>query len=156
MTRVALWIVGPPGAGKTTLARSFLGFDDGKGAALVLVQKPKWSIAFGGRVVAAGHYTGATFDGADTIGYSGGAAVLDYWLRELQPRAELTIFDGDRLSHKGALEFVRGHVDRVEVQHVTASPDVLAARYAARGWNPKPAWIKGRTTKAARFAELFT
>jgi hypothetical protein len=153
VSRVALWLVGPPAAGKTTLARSFLGFDDGRQNELVLVPKPKWTLFDFGRVVAAGHYTGATFDGADKVPYHGAREALEYWLRELQPRAELTIFDGDRFSNDAAVAYVSRYVDRVEVRYVDAAPDVLAARRAARNWDPNQAWVKGRVTKAQRFAE---
>jgi hypothetical protein len=50
---------------------------------------------------------------------------------------------------------VRRYVERVEVQHVTADEATLAARRAARVWAPSPAWLKGRATTAARFAEKF-
>lgn len=155
MERVALFVVGPPCAGKTTLVRSMLGFDDGRVRELVLVTSPKWTLAFGGRVVAAGHYRGETFDGADRVPYSGARAALEYWAGCLVHRAEITIFDGDRFADAGVVEFVRRHVSRVEVTHVTADEATLAARRAARGWAPNGAWLKGRVTKAARFAERF-
>lgn len=155
--RVALWIVGPPAAGKTTLARTFLGFGDRDGGVSKrgFIERPKWTTYDDGRVVAAGHYTGRTFDGADRVPYNGARAALAYWLRELHPKAELTIFDGDRFSNAGVIEFIKPHVDRVECRYVVASADVRAARIASRGWNPNPRWLQGRETKARRFAELF-
>jgi hypothetical protein len=149
--RVARWIVGPPAAGKTTQARLELGPLD----LVELIAKPKWTIARGGRVVAAGHYTGATFDGADMVPYSGARAALEYWRDNLAHNAELTIFDGDRFSHRAAVEFVRRFVDRVEVVYCGATDDVLAERRAARCWSPSLAWLKGRETKAKRFLGLF-
>jgi hypothetical protein len=154
--RRALWIVGPPAAGKTTAARTWLGFDAGLGGSVELVQKPKWSLAFNRRIVAAGHYTGETFDGADRVPYNGARDALAYWLRELQPRAELTIFDGDRFSNAGVLEFVKRYVDRVECQYVETPEHVRDERIGARGWNPDPRWVRGRETKARHFRELFT
>lgn len=148
MTR-ALFIVGPPAAGKTTLARELLG------AACTLTTKPKWTISASGLVCAAGHYTGDVFDGADRVGYSQVSESLVYWADHLQPRVELSIFDGDRFSFEAAVDFVRAGVDECRCIHVTASAETLAARRAARGWNPDPTWLKGRTTKAERFARLF-
>jgi len=53
----AVFVIGPPGVGKTTAIRPML--DEGS----TLIDKPKWTV--GPHVVAPGHYTGKTFDGAD-------------------------------------------------------------------------------------------
>jgi len=155
MKRTAYFIVGPPCAGKTTIARALLGFDDGKERTLVLIPKPKWTIFNSGRVVAAGHYTGATFDGADMVPYNGAKKALDYWLLHLRQKAELTIFDGDRFSNAPTINFLRPYVDCIEVEYITTSPNVLEKRRKARDWNPNPSWLKGRATKAQRFFDLY-
>ncbi len=143
----ALFIVGPPAAGKTTLARQLLG------DVTHLVAKPKWTI--GDRVCAAGHYTGDTFDGADRVGYNQVADTLGYWRDNIAPTAKLTIFDGDRFSYVGAVKYVAQHCKRVCCVFVDADEWVLAPRRAARNWAPDPTWLKGRETKAARFYFLF-
>jgi len=156
MIRVALWIVGPPAAGKTTLARTLLSFDACSVLGTVkLIERPKWTVCLDGLAVGAGHYTGHTFDGADRVPYNGVRPALEYWLDHLRERAALTVFDGDRFSHRSAVDFVRPHVDRVEVRYIDATPDELEARRTARGWAANPQWLKGRETKAKRFAELF-
>ena len=152
--RVSLFIVGAPTAGKTTLARALLGFQDGH-ANVQLVPKPKWSIANGGRIVAAGHYTGGTFDGADRVGYSQVMPTLEYWSKAWQQPDLITIFDGDRFSHAKALEYVRLHSDRVVCVRVRVSLEVQDERIKARGWNPNPTWLVGRSTKSRRFFGLF-
>lgn len=158
-----LFLVGPPGSGKSTLMRAFLGMRSGGELPLgsYLVPKPKWTVVQGDgvRVAAAGHYTGATFDGADTVAYNGVAGCLAYWDAHLQQitttRVDpltVTIFDGDRFSHEKVAAWckVRG---RVLALHLGAPQDVLDARRAERGSKQNPSWMAGRVTKAARFAE---
>lgn len=143
----AVWIVGEPGVGKTTLVRALLGRDPS------LVPKPKWTIGKNGAVCAAGHYTGGTFDGADTIPYNGVSDVLGYWEANLR-ETPLTLFDGDRTSNAGVAERVSASAI-VGCVYLTAAPDVVAARRAARGSRQNASWVKGRATKSARFFGLF-
>jgi len=145
---VALWLVGAPGVGKTAVARSILGMY----GAYTLHPSPKWTIGDG--VVAAGHYTGSAFDGADTVPYSGAKAALDYWRAHLLQSARLTIFDGDRFSDAGCFERVLATDVSVRIVLLTASEDVLGARRSMRGSTQSVTWMKGRATKAARFARL--
>lgn len=116
-----------------------------------LVPKPKWTVT--PEVAAAGHYTGDTFDGADTVGYGDVVKTLEWWRANI--RVPLTIFDGDRFSHASALEAVRLVVPDVRCVHLTLPEAELAVRRAARGSNQNAAWMKGRVTKAQRFAETF-
>lgn len=141
-----MFVVGPPGVCKTTLVRRLLGPLEG----LELHPKPKWTVR-PGELCAAGHYTGGTFDGADTVPYNGVEAALEYWgtiLRDLP----LTIFDGDRFSHPKALAVVLSTM-QARVVHLTAPPEILAERRARRGSNQNAAWMAGRATKAKRFAQ---
>jgi hypothetical protein len=141
----ALWIVGEPGLGKTTLARRLLPAEP------QLVAKPKWTTGPG--IALAGHYTGATFDGADTVGYSGVSAALDFWEGYLRPRVDLTVFDGDRFSYPGALERVRAAGAECLCFLLYAPPEVGAERRAARGSAQNASWVRGRATKSERFAD---
>lgn len=150
MTHTAVFIVGAPAAGKTTLARKLLGPLD----RCTLIEKPKWTLSFD-HVCAAGHYTGDTFDGADRVGYNQVKPTLGYWQRELAGKARLTIFDGDRFSFESAIDFVAQFCSRVCCVYVLSEPAVLEARRAERGWAPNPRWLKGRQTKARYFMGLF-
>jgi hypothetical protein len=145
---LVLFLLGSPGVGKTSLARRLLGMDRGREP--TLLWRPKWS--FTDTVCAAGHYKGELFDGADTIPYNGAKEVLEWWSRAFLTWP-LTVFDGDRMSTKGTLEFL----DRFNVQRyailLQASPLDLIARRLERGSKQNPAWIKGRETKSERFAE---
>jgi GTPase SAR1 family protein len=153
--RIAVFVVGPPGAGKTTIVRGLLArcFPSP-----VLHASPKWTLApdlfHDHGVCLAGHYTGATFDGADTVPYNGVAAALDYWRDKLLEHYRVTIFDGDRFSHASALATVRKHA-HAKVFHVDADAETLTKYRAARGSNQATAWMKGRETKALKFAREF-
>lgn len=152
--RCVLFVVGPPGAGKTTLVREVLGYPD-----TYVIMKPKWTISNDRNrtVCAAGHYTGAVFDGADQVPYNGAAAALDYWKRYLSETAKLTIFDGDRFSNAGVVEQLKampGFV--VKCLHLTVPNELLVQRREERGSNQNAKWLKGRVTKAENFAALFT
>ena len=153
--RRILWIVGPPGVGKTTFVRTLLDADG------YLVQKPKWTV--GENVCAAGHYTGGAFDGADTVPYNGAAACLDFWEKQLSTK-RVTIFDGDRFSNRKVIDWARaqaplagqvGEPVELRVLLMTAPKEILDARRAARGSKQAPSWMAGRETKAFRFAEMF-
>ncbi len=151
--RTVVWIVGEPGIGKTTLARAILGPLD----ALALVPKPKWTLARDGRLVAAGHYSGETFDGADMVPYNGAVEAIAYWARHLAPKAEVTLLDGDRFSHAGA-KAAFGAVPggaRLVCLHILGPAALAAERRAARGSDQNASWLKGRVTKAQRFADSF-
>lgn len=164
---VVLYILGAPGVGKTTLARSLLGwevdplFPGGKRFPrpdLRLIQSEggyKWTQQ--GSFYAAGHYTGEPFDGADTVGYTQALATLGYWKAKLVKSDSITILDGDRFSTAPSLKFLQDMPGlRIIGVHLVASPELLAARRVMRESVTKKAqnetWVKGRVTKAANFA----
>lgn len=145
-THTALFIVGPPGVGKTALARELLGFPDVR-----TCPDPKWSLSACGEIVAAGHYDGGTFDGADRIGYNQVAKWLGFWEVNLAPYTQITIFDGDRFSYTAARDRIAA-IARVLCVYLNADDEILDARRTARGSNQNPIWMRGRATKAERFA----
>lgn len=175
MNHVVLYIIGPPGVGKSTLVRRLLGWDEfgNPPPTLHLNAKPKWTIAGGSRTdlenktlwSAGGHYSGAVFDGGDTVPYTGADAALSYWIREVFPLYPVTILDGDRFSTTPSLEFIRAHA-KVIIEpklvivglHLGASPETLAARRSDRARIAGTAvqnatWVKGRETKSRNFAD---
>ena len=145
---VALFVVGPPGVGKTAALRSILPFY------YDLHPNPKWTLSRG--VALVGHYGSGTFDGGDTVPYNGGASAVNFWRQEVAPKIPLAIFDGDRFSHAGAMRAVEC-VEGVTAAcvHLFCDETALAERRAARGNTQNASWMAGRVTKAKRFAGLF-
>lgn len=148
---IVLWVVGEPGVGKTTMVREMVG----ERLPLRLISKPKWSVtpdtAPAPRMALAGHYSGGTFDGADTVPYNGVKDALAFWHGYLSERVALTVLDGDRFSSLSAMNFFNGQ----DLRCVHLASDQAAARRAQRGSNQNEAWIRGRVTKARNFAQGF-
>lgn len=142
---ISLFILGPPGAGKTWLVRQLLACDGD----LVLHPQPKWTA--GESIVAAGHYTDAVFSGADTVPYTGARAALEHWAAAYLRTHELTIFDGARFSTAPSLEYVAAR-SRVIGVHLDVPEETLARQRAARGSNQNPSWMRGAATGARNFA----
>ena len=149
MRTTVLWIVGEPGVGKTTLARQLVE------PFSVMVAKPKWTV--GQHHALAGHYSGGSFDGADTVPYNGVEQALDYWENELVSK-RLTVFDGDRFSHASAVARIRAVAPSHRLACVLLSlpsEDALARRQARSSAVQNPAWVRGRKTKSETFARSF-
>jgi len=147
----AIFVVGPPGVGKTSAMRVLLGetfelYHDGK---------VKWTRA--APYVFAGHYGLGTFDGADTVPNDGWLPNLEFWEKEYLPNEEyqVTVFDGDRFSHGNAVKWLEDRGVRVLCAHLTASDEVMDARRKERGSDQNPTWLAGRVTKSRNFSERF-
>jgi hypothetical protein len=148
-----LWLVGEPGVGKTTIARPLLG---SYGAQTDVWRRPKFTV-FGQIACAAGHWTGAPFDGADTVPVGDIKPAVGAWADLLAGKVRLTVFDGDKFSTASTVERVRARLPeaRLVCAHFVATPDLAAERRLLRGSKQNEAWLKGRRTKSARFAEAF-
>lgn len=149
---LVLWVVGEPGAGKTVLCRQIL---QTAGQPFQLLPQPKWTRA--GRYVAAGHYNGERFEGADRVPYNGVRDALEAWREVLckQGAPTLTLFDGDRFSHGAVVQFFTALPVRLGCALLDTPAEVAEQRRLARGSKQNPAWVRGRRTKAMRFFEAF-
>ena len=155
MKATILWVVGEPGAGKTTLVRKMF-----NGGETMLIEKPKWTVSLGEKVVVlAGHYKGETFDGADTVPYNGVEDALEYWHQNYNSMFDLTIFDGDRFSNQGVVDFFKRIFEhsnakpRLACLLLSGGPEI-GMRRRARSQQDET-WVKGRISKARNFFETF-
>jgi hypothetical protein len=160
---VILFVVGAPGVGKTTIVRNFINHPFYPRPLFTEPPEPKWTVVVNPDtgttpIAAVGWYKGETFDGGDTVPYSGAKAALEFWQSDLwQLSPELTIFDGARFATGPSYAYVTGFAEEVGAAvacvHLVALDAQLVARRQQRGSNQAPAWIKGATTSARNFAK---
>lgn len=152
----AVFVVGPPGVGKTSAVREILG-GNYKNYTHPDTAKVKWCLQEGGPWVFAGHYGVGTFDGADTVPNDGWIPCMEHWEREIlpNPQYKYTLFDGDRFSHANCQKFLEDRGVRVLCVHLTAPDEIMDARRKERGSDQNPTWLKGRVSKARNFADRF-
>lgn len=150
-----LFLVGPPGVGKTTLARALLERTD-PNLHRYTSTRPKWTIVPGlvvPRLVLAGHYVGGKFDGADTVPYNGVGEAIEDWGKKFA-LSPLTVLDGDRFSHEKAMVAFVSLGARAKVALLDGPDTLLFERRHKRGATQNAAWLKGRETKCRKFAKL--
>ena len=138
----AIFVVGPPGVGKTTALRELLGE---KFSTISIKENGAVKFTVNDQLCFAGHYGVGTFDGSDTVPMHGASHCLDWWEENILPKSiyKATIFDGDRFSTlpcKTRLE----NIDNVKVYCVYLGPsqEVLDKRRKSRGSNQDPVWLR--------------
>jgi hypothetical protein len=152
----AIFVVGPPGVGKTSAVREILGADY-TNFTHPETSKVKWCLQKEGPWAFAGHYGVGTFDGGDTVPNDGWLPCVEHWEWEIlsNPQYRFTLFDGDRFSHANCQQFLEDRGVRVLCAHLTASDEAMEARRRERGSDQNPTWLKGRVSKARNFANRF-
>ena len=156
-TPAVLWVVGEPGVGKTTFCRKLLASYGPAGACA-----DNWT-QFGADCAAVGSWTGAKFDGGDTVPPSRILPALNVYAREHLGRS-LVLFDGDKFASRTAVDFVRHTVRtnmvgrRLVCLHIVGPSSAASGRAMRVAAGAKPqneSWVRGRATKSSRFAERF-
>jgi hypothetical protein len=156
---LCLYIIGQPGAGKSTLMAAFTDavFDRQEPVTEPVAHRRLWhldlepgrkglpdAIELGRRRIA--------FSGTDALSYSAGPKVAAF-LRERPAR--LVLGEGDRLAHRSFFAAVTTAGYDLCVIHLDTG-DYLAAEYRRqRGSTQAESWLKGRQTKVKRLAEEF-
>lgn len=147
-----VYIVGPPAAGKSTLMREITRecLREPKPTPLPhdLLYPPSQRPNNPHIAVEIGRRR-EHFSGTDALGYSIAPAAA-HWIAT-RP-AWLVLGEGDRLATRGFLGAAEAAGYRITLIHLTADPETLDQRCAARGSAQNPAWRRGRATKAANLA----
>ncbi len=121
-------VLGPSASGKTTFVkRKFL-----EGKEFVNVSKPvKHCIS--GSTLLIGHYNiGKSCEGADTLPFNALYKVIDF-LKEAHPLFEELVVEGERLTSRPFLNFLKELGCPVEVFLLDCTPEQTAERKRARG-----------------------
>ena len=142
-----LYIIGPPGVGKSTLTRGLIGKADTCDAITWKIPEMHHTTPRG-TVVEFGRERDP-FRGTDTLAMNAITYAEQIVENEVHP---LMLCEGDRLACDRFFDAVSRHYSLTLV-HVDAEPEELQARRAGRGTNQDEKWIKGRTTKAERLAD---
>lgn len=139
------YLVGEPGAGKTTLMRAILATLPGEGDVLDLGSGFRVTTYRRANVAVLGTYLGHPFDGTDRLSMAVGLVARDW----IATRPFPTILgEGDRLASKPF--FLTAAEAGYDVDVVLLDSHGAAdARRAARPVQPNAAWLAGRITKVA-------
>jgi hypothetical protein len=148
-----LYIAGPPGVGKSTLARELTaGWDR-----IVHTHAPVPHVVLRHPVTGlkAGLELGVprpAFSGTDALSMSIGPAALDFMLSRTST-VPFALGEGSRLATRPFLGGLVHAGVRLTFVSLSASQDVLDYRWRARGSKQNPSWRKGAATRAERMFE---
>jgi hypothetical protein len=158
---VAVYVIGAPGAGKTSLVAELVGAPTP--GTLIDVLDADWEqheapvphVSYPSGWTEVGRRRGA-FSGTDALSYSIAPAAAA-WVRS-PGRPDRLVGEGDRLATDGFLAALSASYDRLVVALVDVAPavsyDRMVARAESLGRRPQSlAWWKGRCTKTARLAD---
>ena len=144
--KIMLYLVGEPGAGKTTILREALA-----GCEPDAFDRPVPHRRYPGGLVYIGRERG-TFSGTDALHMAIQPDVVK-WLRVLD--APAVVAEGDRLGNGRFIRAARDEGWAVTLAMITAPDEVIIARRAERGSNQNPTWLAGRRTKVDSLWEQY-
>jgi hypothetical protein len=148
--RHALYIVGEPGAGKSTLVGALT-----DGAPFGMGTKPLAHVIYPEAGVVELGVRRAEFSGTDGLAMSA-VVPAEEWVRDDNPftgPGNLLLAEGDRLACDRFFEALVGAGWDLRIVRLATPPAEAARRREARGSAQKEAWVKGRITKVARLTE---
>jgi chloramphenicol 3-O-phosphotransferase len=135
-----IYLIGVPGAGKTTLAKEL--FQNVKG---VVMTKPFLHVVHPGGVELGGPRD--KFAGTDALPMNVQPLVLPFLLNNIW---DLAFAEGDRLANGKFFDACTAAGWTVHVVLLDAPEGLAAARRTARGSTQAETWVKGRVTKVGR------
>lgn len=149
--RELLYITGAPASGKSTLAAGIVGSCatrcrvEGTPFRHTVYEIGPYGVAAPNEVCQLGGVRDE-FSGTDVLGM-GVAGKAKPWMAEVCPY-QWVLGEGDRLATAKFFEACEESGWTIVRVHVVVPDAVADERIAGRGWEPKPAWLKGRRTKA--------
>ncbi len=146
-----LYIVGPPGAGKSTLARELRTGWDLQVERHHAVPHTRLNHPVTGRTV--GMELGVPrpdFPGTDALAMDIGPRALQFLSSS---RLHFALGEGARLATRPFLDGLTQQGVAVIVVELMASQELLDARWRERGAKQNPSWRKGAATRAQRISE---
>lgn len=147
----ALYIIGEPGAGKSTLVETLVG-----DALVITGRKPlahRVYLTVAGGVTELGAREPGRFGGTDALSMSAVVPAEAWVIRGDWPHGSLLLAEGDRLACDRFFDALLAGGWDLAIIRLSTRPEVAAARREARGSFQKEAWVRGRQTKVARLAD---